>query len=804
MASIRGRVVKSIMRRSDPMGLGAGLTPATISKARRRLDGMSWLAKLYRVRVAPVTAGSVPAEWVVPGGAKDQRVILYIHGGAWCLGSPKASRGFAASIASVCRTRVLSVGYRLAPENPFPAGLCDCIEAYRWLVNVQGVSPNNIIVLGDSSGGNLALALLVALRREADPVPAGAVVLSPPTDLARTGASHKAMAKKDALFSRLSEAGIEEIAKNYVGDHDRTDPLISPLYADLSGLPRSSCMWGKRRFCSTIPSALPGVPARQGPTPRSLCGRKCSISSTCLRQSCRKPALPSRVSQTSSPNSGRQGQIAGKFTHPSSNRVLCAPNAARCRQRLACLPKNSMGREMKILSYTLGLILAVTTAGQVQAKVSQVEAARLETDLTPLGGIRAGNADGSIPPWTGGLTVPPAGYEPGRHMINPYPQDKPEFTITSVNLDRYKDKLSAGQQALLKLYPTYKLPIYETRRSCALPERVYEANKRNALTATMTEDNNGLNDALLGSPFPVPQSGAEVIWNHRLRYRGFKFRRYFAASLVNRDGSYDLIRGKDFGIFHYSGPGIGQIGDVTDIKQLKNVFVSYLNFITYPPRSAGSIVLVLDTINAKELPRQAWLYNPGTRRVLKAPDIAYDNPAPQTDGLAPADTFDIYNGATDRYTFDMKPMKEMYIGYNAYELISGKQKYSDLIRPNHLNQDFSRYELHRTFVVDAKLKEGSRHVYGRRVFYVDEDGFNIALVDVYDTRGALWRLQDGPVVSYYEIPMCSSALELAHDLQSGKYLVFGLKGEERPSESNPSGIDNSMFTPDAIRRLGAQ
>ncbi|RJF89319.1 DUF1329 domain-containing protein [Oleomonas cavernae] len=389
-------------------------------------------------------------------------------------------------------------------------------------------------------------------------------------------------------------------------------------------------------------------------------------------------------------------------------------------------------------------------------------------------------------------------------MTNPYPDDKPKFTITGQNAEQYRDKLTGGQLAMLKLYPTYKLPVYQTRRSCALPERVYEANKKNAATATMTEDNNGLNDALLGNPFPIPQSGVEVIWNHRLHYRGFKFRRYFAGALVSRDGSYDLVRGRDFGIIHYSGPGLSEQGDVTELKQLKNIFVSYLNFITFPAKSAGTIVLVLDTINAKELPRQAWIYNPGTRRVIKAPDIAYDNPAPQTDGLAPADTFDMYNGATDRYTFDLKPMREIYMGYNAYELISPAHKYKELLTPNHLNQDFNRYELHRAFVVDAKLKEGTRHIYGRRTFFVDEDGFNISLVDAYDTRGSLWRLQDGPVLNYYEIPFCSSALEMAHDLQSGKYLVFGLKGEEKPFEGQPMGIEKSMFTPDAIRRMGAQ
>ncbi|MCF4166491.1 DUF1329 domain-containing protein [Zavarzinia compransoris] len=448
-------------------------------------------------------------------------------------------------------------------------------------------------------------------------------------------------------------------------------------------------------------------------------------------------------------------------------------------------------------------VISCLTATAATAKVTPEQAARLDGDLTPMGAERAGNAAGTIPPWEGGVTRPPATYRPGMHYPTPFPEDKPLFTITGQNAAQYQANLTPGQMALLKLYPTYVLPVYQSRRSCALPERLYEGNRRNALTATMTEDQNGLNDALLGNPFPIPNSGVEAIWNHRLRYRGFKVKRYFAAALVARDGSYELVRGHDQGIAHYNGPGINQIGDVSDIGQLNNIAISYLNFITYPPKSAGTIVLVLDTINAKELPRQAWVYNPGTRRLLRAPEIAYDNPAPQTDGLAPADTFDMYNGATDRYRFELQGKREIYMGYNNYEIADEKYSYKDILTPNHMRQDLMRYELHRAWVVDSKLKEGSRHVYGRRTFYLDEDSWNITLVDVYDTRGVLWRVQDGPLSNAYDVPLCSSVAEIAHDLQSGKYLTFGMKNEEKMFEFD-ADLDASEFTPQAVRRMGSQ
>lgn len=450
-----------------------------------------------------------------------------------------------------------------------------------------------------------------------------------------------------------------------------------------------------------------------------------------------------------------------------------------------------------------GLWLAAAAA-PAPAKVAADQAARLGQDLTPMGAEKAGNADGSIPAWAGGLTAPPAGFVPGQHYSSPFAGDKVLFTIDASNMDKYKGRLTDGHMLMMKVYPDYKMPVYQSRRSCAAPRRVYEANQKNALTATMTDDQNGLTNAVLGNPFPIPQTGVEVMWNHRLRYRGFKFRRFFASAAVNRDGSYTLFKARDEGIFHYSGPGLAEAGDVTDISQLNNIGISYLNITTAPARVAGSIVLVHDTINAKELPRQAWQYNPGTRRVLRAPELAYDNPLYNTDGLATTDQFDMYNGATDRYDFKLIGKKEIYIGYNAYDLISDKHGYKEILQPSHINQDLNRYELHRVWVVDATLKAGQRHTYGRRVFYVDEDSWNVVSVDLYDTRGQLWRVQEGPLISYFDVPLCSSVLEVTYDTQSGRYVVFGMKSEEKMVDWNVKDIDPSGFTPDAIRRLGTR
>ena len=184
------------------------------------------------VHCRPDDAAGVPAEWIEapePGPG----VILYLHGGAYALGSINTHREFVARLASAAGARCLALNYRLAPEHPYPAALEDGLAAFRWLQS-QGYDPSHIIIAGDSSGGGLALAMLLALRDAGEPLPAAAVCISPWTDLAATGASIKSKANVDPV---LDPGSLERYAKYYAGEQDLTNPLISPHYADLGGLP---------------------------------------------------------------------------------------------------------------------------------------------------------------------------------------------------------------------------------------------------------------------------------------------------------------------------------------------------------------------------------------------------------------------------------------------------------------------------------------------------------------------------------------------------------------------------------------
>ncbi|MCB1122841.1 MAG: DUF1329 domain-containing protein, partial [Verrucomicrobiae bacterium] len=209
---------------------------------------------------------------------------------------------------------------------------------------------------------------------------------------------------------------------------------------------------------------------------------------------------------------------------------------------------------MKSVSKNLIFGLITTFLGCVAstAKVSQSEANRLGNDLTPLGAEMGGNADGSIPAWNGGITKPPAGYRPGMHHPDPFTGDRPLYTITASNMGQYANKLTEGHKALLNAYPdTYKLLVYPSHRSASNPERIYEYTKRNATKAELVENGNGIRGAVIGIPFPVPQNGLEVVWNHLTRFRGESARRYTAQASPTRSGSYTLVNIDDQFIFNY-------------------------------------------------------------------------------------------------------------------------------------------------------------------------------------------------------------------------------------------------------------
>ncbi len=453
---------------------------------------------------------------------------------------------------------------------------------------------------------------------------------------------------------------------------------------------------------------------------------------------------------------------------------------------------NSRSR-MRAIGWTAAATLALI-AFTGQAKVPQEEADKLKNGtLAPTGADPAANADNTIPKWEGGIRTAPPGYK-GPPEIYPdiFPDDKPLFTITKENMEQYKDKLTVGQIAMFNKYPkTYKMNVYESKRTFGNPDFVYEWNYKNALNAELTNEGNGFKGAAVGIPFPIPKEGVEPIWNHKSRYRGTSGRRWNIQTPVTVGGDYNpSVLQEDFS-FWYNLP------DMTPDK-VSNVFVYFMQVRHAPAIIRGEVLLVWETLDQVAEPRKAWLYNPGQRRVRLAPNVGHDNPGTGADGLRTNDQFDVFNGSLERYTWKLVGKKEIYVPYNSAGIHQAKYKYRDLVRKGHMNLDPARYELHRVWVVDSELRPGTSHVYGRRTYYVDEDSATALAVDVYDKRGELWRVQEAHTYQYTDpgSPDVNqgmvSAVEPIYDLQSTRYLLMSLSNEH--GEVTSVKYDKEYFT----------
>ena len=455
---------------------------------------------------------------------------------------------------------------------------------------------------------------------------------------------------------------------------------------------------------------------------------------------------------------------------------------------------------MRISSKTIlvgVVVLFVGTMATVGAEISPEEVAKLGSTLTPLGAEKSGNDEGTIPPWTGGITEYPPGYEEGEHYVDPYADDKVLYTITAENMDTYADHLTVGQKAIFETYPdTYKMHVYPTRRSASYPQRIYDKTKEIVTTARLTEGGNGVTGAINGIPFPIPKNGHHAIWNHLLRYRADSAARTIGQAAPTRGGSYTLVTFHDEFYMQYSMEGMKE-------EDLNNRILFFKQEVIAPARLAGGILLVAETMNQVKEHRNAWVYNPGQRRVRRAPNVAYDNPGTAADSMRTSDQLDMFNGAPDRYDWKLVGKKEIYIPYNSYKLQDPSVKFKEILTPLHINQDLPRYELHRVWVVDATLKDGARHLYKRRTFYIDEDSWQIAAVDQYDNRDQLWRVSEAHIMTYYNVPCAWTSLEVHTDLQAGRYLAIGLNSEHPPYDFD---IERTLedYTPAALRRAGTR
>ena len=436
----------------------------------------------------------------------------------------------------------------------------------------------------------------------------------------------------------------------------------------------------------------------------------------------------------------------------------------------------------------LGLCLL---AGWSAAGSAQADFARLGKDLTPVGAERAGNAEGTIPAWDGGLRTPPPGWTPQQGYVDPFPTDKPLFTVTAANAGQYEARLTRGQVALLQKHPqNFRMNVYPTRRTVGYPKAVTDKVAERAGKVSL--QGFGLKD-LGGSttPFPIPQSGLEAIWNHLVRYLGGGIVRAGHSFPVRPNGDYFKIGFRSQRLYAQNVEG----------AEPNRLFYA-LGYFTEPATLRGTIFLVHEPVDQVAEQRSAWIYNSGARRVRRAPDLAYDGINDGSEGMLTTDQVDGYNGAPDRYDWKLLGKREVYVPYNSYRLSDKSLRYKDVIKPKSIDPEYVRYELHRVWVVEGTLRPGQRHIYGKRTFYLDEDSWSVLAEDVYDTRGQLWRASLHGLVQAYDAQVPFYRFGIYHDLNSGGYLVGGLDSEVKEPIQFDAKARITDFQPDALRRLG--
>lgn len=422
---------------------------------------------------------------------------------------------------------------------------------------------------------------------------------------------------------------------------------------------------------------------------------------------------------------------------------------------------------MKTINAAVASLIVLMTS-PTYAAVSAEEAGQLTGALTAVGAIKAGNADGTIPEYTGGLTRPPEGFKPDSGLWpDPFKGDKPVTRITAQNMDEHADKLSEGLQELLTRFPTFYMDIYPTRRTMHYPDWVKQNTIENATRAKLTGEIMGdaVEGAKGGIPFPIPQNGYEVMWNNYLSFQRTQSEAtgvgQYLMDSAGRRTQLPVIRQNLYS------PYYDQENADDPVQQYNQTAAE----LSAPPTMAGTAFLINYPLNYSTNDQRTWLYSPGQRRVRLAPDFKYDTPNAQNGGVLFWDELQIFRGRMDRFDFKLVGRKEMYIPYNNYRYAT--LPVDEVFGKDHLNPEALRWELHRVWVVEADLKPGSRHAYSKRVFYFDEDNWTLVEADAYDQDGEIWRVGLNYGFNYYDGGGgVFSATSNFYDLQKGNYFSY--------------------------------
>ena len=418
----------------------------------------------------------------------------------------------------------------------------------------------------------------------------------------------------------------------------------------------------------------------------------------------------------------------------------------------------------------------------------------VDVEKTPYGAEFKGNADGSIPDWQGGQKNKK---EFGAGLL----EEKPLYIIDATNMDQYQSILPAALSALIERYPeTMQVPVFTSYRPAYYFDWIYEAIRKNRDSAKLINDGGAVIGTYPGIPFPDAKDGYEVLWNHVLSFRGVSFNVKSWEMVIQENRRSSVIKSR----VKLSSEYYNKNRKKSEEDQIHSY---YLSTVISPPKLSGSSLLVHERVNGSIIPRQAWGYLAGQRRVVRIPSIDYDAPMPRSEGIRFADEVDIYIGSIDRYEWRLLGKKEMIIPYNNKKLYEELQKTAGpsdgILTKLHVNPKVLRYEKHRVWVVEGLLKKEQSHPYKKRILYLDEDSWNAVLAENYDRNGDLWRVSASYVKFYHEFPGIFKVVDVHHDLKDKAYYAQGaLGGKGKTVVVGEEVLPKRGFKPSALRRLG--
>lgn len=459
---------------------------------------------------------------------------------------------------------------------------------------------------------------------------------------------------------------------------------------------------------------------------------------------------------------------------------------------------------MQYTKHILAIAASAVLAGQAMAAPTAEEVKQLGVTLTPVGAEKAGNKDGTIPAWDGGLCKPPAGYKPtmgaagGGPYIDPYASEKPLFRITAANLSNYADKLDEGTKELFKRYPTFAVDVYPTHRTACMPNWVYENTIKNINKPKLIGNTPGLTGAHAQIPFPIPKSGAEAMWNILMKFQVPNHKYLLESSLVDSSGTLTVTSMQVIEESHpYWDNSLQSLPEDKPFRQL-------VSTSKFPASQVGVKQMRWSFMRTDIKDDMAWSYVPGQRRVRLAPEFKYDTVSTTSGGILIFDEINGFDGKLDKYDWKLVGKKEMFVPYNAVKILSAPT--ADVMKKNHANPDLLRWEQHRVWVVEGSLKADQRHVQKKKIFYIDEDSWAPVVYYSLDHSDKVHHMVHFPTMQEYDKGVVRVAPQLLYDMNRGIY-GFQSKTMGSPGQTSYYKVESypaNFFTPDSLAGSGVR